>query len=173
MNRLIFTWAGTLWEVTRVTNIILFILTGLQCSESIWFHGKHFLGRKNKFLWEETSRISAVRSNEQKVIYCIRICIHYRWKVLNLFRTYHKNGERNLKKQTYQKFKQNHVLTLRLYIFPCFCQHCISKLGYQFLAPKILFITIFKATLYIYFFNQCTVYISAWNKLFLVSLWCH
>ena len=85
-----------LWEVDRVTNIILFILTGLQCSESIWFHGEHFLGRKNKFLWEESSRISEVRSNEQKVIYYIRTCIQNRWKFLNLFRVYHKNGERIL-----------------------------------------------------------------------------
>ena len=135
MNRLIFTRAGTLWEVTRVTNIILFILTGLPCSESIWFHEEHFLGRKNKFLWEESSRISKVRRNEQKGICYIRTCIQNRWKFLNLFCVYHKNGERilfffNFLKKTYQKFEQNHVLTLRLYIFPCCCQHCISKLDY-------------------------------------------
>ena len=115
-------------EINRVTNIFLFILTGLQCSESIWFHGEHFLGRKNKFLWEESSRISEVRSNEQKVIYYIRTCIQNRWKFLNLFRVYHKNGERILFKKKYQKFEQNHMLTLRLYIFPCCCQHCINKL---------------------------------------------
>ena len=117
-----------LQEINRVTNIFLFILTDLQCSESIWFHGEHFLGRKNKFLWEESSRISKVRRNEQKGICYIRTCIQNRWKFLNLFRVYHKNGERILFKRTYQKFEQNHMLTLRLYIFPCCCQHCINKL---------------------------------------------
>ena len=51
--------------------------------------------------------------------------------------------------KTYQKFEQNHMLTLRLYIFPCCCQRCINKLDF-FLAPKILFITIFKVTLHIF-----------------------
>ena len=100
-----------------VTNIILFILTGLQCSESIWFHGKHFLGRKNKFLWEESSRISEVRSNEQKVIYYIRTCIQNRWKFLNLFRVYHKNGERILfKKNLPEIWTESHAYIEVVYI---------------------------------------------------------
>ena len=104
-------------EVNRVTNIILFILTGLQCSESIWFHGEHFFGRKNKFLWEESSRISEVRSNEQKVIYYIRTCIQNRWKFLNLFRVYHKNGERILFKKNLPKiWTESHAYIEVVYI---------------------------------------------------------
>ena len=104
-------------EINRVTNIFLFILTGLQCSESIWFHGEHFLGRKNKFLWEESSRISEVRSNEQKVIYYIRTCIQNRWKFLNLFRVYHKNGERILFKKNLPKiWTESHAYIEVVYI---------------------------------------------------------
>ena len=115
-------------QINRVTNIFLFILTGLQCSESIWFHGEHFLGRKNKFLWEESSRISEVRSNEQKVIYYIRTCIQNRWKFLNLFRVYHKNGERILfKKNLPEIWTQSHAYIEVVHI-PCCCQHCRNKL---------------------------------------------
>ena len=104
-------------KVNRVTNIILFISTGLQCSESIWFHGEHFLGRKDKFLWEESSRISEVRSNEQKVIYYIRTCIQNRWKFLNLFRVYHKNGERILFKKNLPKiWTESHAYIEVVYI---------------------------------------------------------
>ena len=119
MNRLIFTRAGSYLtrKVNRVTNIILFILIGLQCSESIWFHGEHFLGRKNKFLWKESSRISEVRSNEQKVIYYIRTCIQNRWKFLNLFRVYHKNGERILFKKNLPKiWTESHAYIEVVYI---------------------------------------------------------
>ena len=112
-------------EINRVTNIFLFILTGLQCSESIWFHGEHFLGRKNKFLWEESSRISEVRSNEQKVIYYIRTCIQNRWKFLNLFRVYHENGKRILLKKKLTR-NLNRIPSLR---WGCIYFHAVVNIA--------------------------------------------
>ena len=84
-------------KVNRVTNIILFILTGLQCSESIWFHGEHYISLEGKTNFFEKRvaeyQKSGVMSRKSSTSW-EHDCIQNRWKFLNLFRVHHENGER-------------------------------------------------------------------------------
>ena len=63
---------------TRMKNYF----TAVQCRKSLWFHGTHLARGQNKFLWEESRRISEGRCDEQQGKWSPRF--HTRWRLLTL-----------------------------------------------------------------------------------------